>query len=78
LAYTLLKENASWSLILVCFLGPWNAFELNKRLGVFLNTIVLMIKKSNKLAVPFTKSSIVMAWILYGNSWELFLVLEVS
>jgi hypothetical protein len=63
--------------ILVCFLGPWNAFELNKRLGVFLNTIVL-IKKSNKLALPFTKSSIVMAWILYGNSWELFLVLEVS
>jgi hypothetical protein len=63
--------------ILVCFLGPWNAFELNKRLGVFLNTIVL-IKKSNKLALPFTKSSIVMAWILYGNSRELFLVLEVS
>jgi hypothetical protein len=63
--------------ILVCFLGPWNAFELNKRLGVFLNTIVL-IKKSNKLALPFTKSSIAMAWILYGNSWELFLVLEVS
>jgi hypothetical protein len=77
LAYTLLKENASWSFLYV-FLGHGiNAFELNKRLGVFLNTIVL-IKKSNKLALPFTKSSIVMAWILYGNSWELFLVLEVS